>query len=491
MSKWETKTVDVMKDLHLDPHNVRLELDPNAPEPDIILDLFQNEAALDLVEGIVKVGYLTHEVPIVIRRQRRFYVVEGNRRVAALKAIHNPQLVEDFQARIYAKIEGFTGRDGLKLIEVKVAPNQAEADQLVAALHAGNLRRPWSPARQAAFFQAQIDAGRTLRQLKANYPLIEVEKYVLRSAILEKFRAVKYLDPELTDFVRGRSLKPSTLARLYESKEFIDLTGLKLDSAGNLKCKLARPVFAAVAEVIVRGMHEGSIDTRSIGKVSNVGFQVLMRELTDLVARGGKPPSEESEPDGSSGGEAESGSGGGSRSGSRDDDERGGSGSEGGAGRPGSGTGSGSRRRKRSFLDVSDLNVPAGYPVSIELILEEFATLNVDKYPNAAFDLLRTLLEKTIKSFADSKNKDLKPSGNNGYVYLSNCLSWLEDWFTANGPKAQVQVVKKVRSGMSRDFQGSVDLLNAINHNHFIHAEGDDVRSSWNMIRSLIAEMLK
>lgn len=199
MSTWETRTVDVLKDLHLDPHNVRLELDPNAPEPDIMLDLFQNEAALDLVEGIVKVGYLTHEVPIVIKRQRKYYVVEGNRRVAALKAIHNPHLVEDFQARIYAQIEGFTGRDGLKRIEVKVAPKQADADQLVAALHAGNLRRPWSPARQAAFFQAQIDSGKTLKQLKASYPLIEVERYVLRSAILQKFRSVKYSNPELTD----------------------------------------------------------------------------------------------------------------------------------------------------------------------------------------------------------------------------------------------------------------------------------------------------
>ena len=96
MGKWETKTVDLVKDLHLDPHNVRLELDANAPEPDIMLDLFQNEAALDLVEGIVEVGYLTHEVPIVLRRQRKFYVVEGNRRVAGPEGHPQPSAGRGF-----------------------------------------------------------------------------------------------------------------------------------------------------------------------------------------------------------------------------------------------------------------------------------------------------------------------------------------------------------------------------------------------------------
>ena len=144
-SKWETKTVDVLTQLHLDPRNVRLELESDAPEPDIMLDLFRNEKALSLVEGIVRVGYLTHEVPVAVRRDRKLVVVEGNRRVAALKAIQNPYLVPDFQARISAITDGFRGRAGLKRIEVKIAPSQGAADQLIATLHAGNPRFAWTP----------------------------------------------------------------------------------------------------------------------------------------------------------------------------------------------------------------------------------------------------------------------------------------------------------------------------------------------------------
>ena len=156
MSTWETKRVNVLSGIRLDPRNVRLELESDAPESDIMLDLFKNEKALALVKGIVSVGYLTHEVPVAVRRDRKLVVVEGNRRVAALKAIQNPFLVPDYQARISALAEGFDGRSNLESIDVKVAPSQEQADQLIATLHTGNQRIAWTPARQAAFFQAQI-----------------------------------------------------------------------------------------------------------------------------------------------------------------------------------------------------------------------------------------------------------------------------------------------------------------------------------------------
>ncbi|MDY5506146.1 MAG: hypothetical protein SPG17_04750, partial [Schaalia hyovaginalis] len=92
--------LDVLKEVHLDPKNVRLEVADAKVEADIIEDLFANEDALGLVEGICKVGYLTHETPVVLKRGGKYVMVEGNRRLAALKAIQNPMLVPDYQARI-------------------------------------------------------------------------------------------------------------------------------------------------------------------------------------------------------------------------------------------------------------------------------------------------------------------------------------------------------------------------------------------------------
>jgi hypothetical protein len=83
MSSWPTLSVNVLHEVALDPRNVRLEIAADVPEADIIADLFHNEKVLPLVEGIAKVGYLTHELPIVVRRDAQLVVVEGNRRLLA------------------------------------------------------------------------------------------------------------------------------------------------------------------------------------------------------------------------------------------------------------------------------------------------------------------------------------------------------------------------------------------------------------------------
>lgn len=235
-STWPIVELDVLKDIRLDPKNVRLEIADAKVEADIIEDLFVNEDALGLVEGICKIGYLTHETPVVLDRQGKYVMVEGNRRLAALKSIQNPMLVPDFQARISAFAKQLPDRSSLAKIRVMIAPGQDEADQLIAAIHTGNLRRAWTPSRQAAFFQAQIDSGRTLNELVSRYPTIDVTKFVRRALIINLFKSVQFDDPELQDFLNTKKWARglSTLARIYESKEFVELIGLTMQSDGTL-----------------------------------------------------------------------------------------------------------------------------------------------------------------------------------------------------------------------------------------------------------------
>lgn len=183
-ARWPEIELPVLTGIRLDPKNVRLEKSNAQVEADILEDLFANEGVLRLVEGISKVGYLTHETPIVVKRQGQYVVVEGNRRVAALKAIQNPMLVPKYRARVAALSANIPDITLLANIRVMVAPNQSLADQLIAAIHTGNLRKPWSPARQAAFFQAQIDAGRKFVDLQRRYPTIDVRHFVFRSNIV-------------------------------------------------------------------------------------------------------------------------------------------------------------------------------------------------------------------------------------------------------------------------------------------------------------------
>lgn len=122
-SAWPEVELTVLTGIHLDPRNVRLETASAQVEADIMEDLFANEDALGLVDTIAKVGYLTHETPIVVQRRGKYVVVEGNRRAAALKAIQNPMLVPKYQARVAALTKSIPNIKQLAKIRVLVAPN--------------------------------------------------------------------------------------------------------------------------------------------------------------------------------------------------------------------------------------------------------------------------------------------------------------------------------------------------------------------------------
>lgn len=490
MATWEELTVDIVNGVRLDPRNVRLDIPEGVPESDIVQDLFTNEKALNLVEGITKVGLLTHEVPIVVERDGTLIVVEGNRRVAALKAIQNPYLAPDHQARISKLAQSIESRDELRHITVKKAPTQDDADQLIAALHTGNQRVAWSPARQAAFFQAQLDGGKTAEQLVAQYPTIDVRKFITRSKILGLFRGVSFTDPSLHDYVNRRRFPVSTLARLYENDKFLQLAGIEIDSdTGNVDLRSSRALFERLATKIVSDIRDGIINTRVLNRTTGERYVAYMDELRDLLNE-----YEDSSADHGAFHESSSnaGTGGSSRQEAEPSDEN----HDGHQKSSDSGSDAGSDKakpfpRKRNYLNTDNLTVPSTFPASIHEIVKELSAINIQRFPNATLDLLRTFLEKTIKAHAEVLGEDIRKGSNEqGFVYLSNCLVWLEEHFKTTGQTAFIQPVQKIRGGRY-GFVGSKAHLDATNHNHHIFATPDDVRECWATIEGVMKAVLK
>jgi hypothetical protein len=493
MATWAEADLKVLTGIHLDPKNVRLEIPSNAIEADILEDLFVNENALSLVEGICKVGWLTHEIPIVIKRRGKYVVVEGNRRVAALKAIQNPMLVPDFQSRVTALSKGIS-KPSLSSIRVKVAPNQAQADQLIATLHTTNARKPWSPARQAAFFQAQIDSGRKYKDLVGRYPMIDVGKYVFRSHIINLIKGATYTDPELQDYFNTTKWKRSVsaLARVYESQEFLDMTGLAMDEDGNVTKSVSDATWNLLANVIVEGLADGSIDTRSLNAVSAPRAVQLMKELRSICATDTSStaymtaaPTKASSPSTSTPSGASGGAGGGTARASTS--------GTGGTPSPGAGGLTKSPKKpKKKYLDLSQHTVPQTYPAAVQELMGELSKLNIQLFPNTAFLIFRAALEKSIKSFADEKGEVIKNKKNTqGYVQLGDALAWLHDYAKANGETKLLQPIKQVMGGKVLNFGSSANAMNAINHNHLFLVDPDEAFHMWNSIDPLMRYALK
>ncbi len=486
-SAWKQADLDVLHGVFLDPHNVRLDSPNVQVETDMIEDLFVNEDALSLVEGIAKVGYLTHETPVVVVRDGKHIMVEGNRRLSALKAIQNPLLVPAYSSRISALASQIPNRAALATIHVMVAPTQSEADQLIAAIHTSNLRKAWTPARQAAFFQAQIDSGRKYADLLVRYPTIDVPKYVFRSHMVNLFKNAKISDPELTDFLASKAWSRglSTLARIYESKTFLDLTGLKMDDKGKLSKSISDVTWSEMATEILRGMQQGNINTRTLNNTSSPRYTQLMGTLSEIKAQyetGGEPG-----PDPTPGGKGKSPDDGPKKSGGP---KKGGSPQP----QPGDATPkpkTAPKKAKVHYLALGDLTVPDAYPLAVRLHFEELSVTDVQVSPNSTFLMLRAILEKSVKSFADARNEDIRKVANNGkgFVQLGHALDWLLKYAKTDRPKME-QSINSVRGGPLVHFDVTKTALDAANHNHYFHVDSDQVINMFNAIHPVLKYVL-
>lgn len=95
MSEVKIQHIEAEK-LHFDQHNPRLvEFLNNSKEEDILNYLWSNMAVNELVLSILANGFFPNEALYVVKEKEQLVVVEGNRRLAAVKAILNPDAIKN------------------------------------------------------------------------------------------------------------------------------------------------------------------------------------------------------------------------------------------------------------------------------------------------------------------------------------------------------------------------------------------------------------
>lgn len=97
--KWPRQKVKIT-DLFLDPENIRLQVEVKSSQEALINDLFFNENAMQVLESIATDGFFPDEVPVVVKEDKKFTVIDGNRRVAALKVLARPEIVPSKEVSI-------------------------------------------------------------------------------------------------------------------------------------------------------------------------------------------------------------------------------------------------------------------------------------------------------------------------------------------------------------------------------------------------------
>lgn len=507
MSGWPRLRLNVLTDVSLDPDNVRLaEGIAAASEADVISDLVTNEGVLDLVDGIVRVGYLTHELPVVVRDVQaaagwnEYRVVEGNRRLAALKLIQNPRLSPTVQGKVDVLTRGFAERDQLQEVEFILAPDMDAANQLIAAIHTSNLRKPWQPARQAAFFQAQLADGHTYSELKRRYPTINVEEFVLYAQLRLEMEKVARSSSELESVLGKTSWKRSysTLSRIFDAKIFQEICDSNLDDRGKVVSRLGAKQRDAVWRVILGGILDETLNTRTLNSVKSARFKQLITELETAIADADDGSIAAASPDilggRSTGSRSGSGTGSGVDGGSQGT-ARSGSAHESGISNAGEQAAKTPKRsRRQSQLPIDHLGSFDGLEVGVARILTELCNLNVRTHTTIAHVALRTALERAIKAFAEHKGENLRSrlrKKDKQFLQLGDALEFLESYLNEFGPNGLIQPVKKLRANTTKDYMLSLDSLNASCHNPNFQVSAEEVLEFWDSIEGLMKELIK
>jgi len=113
------------KDLCLDRKNPRLaehDIGPNTPEKEIITILWEVMDVQELVQSIVASGYFDHEPLIVVPEQGKNIVIEGNRRLAAVKVLLDGRLAKQLGCQI--RISNQRDLEALENLPVEISSRE-------------------------------------------------------------------------------------------------------------------------------------------------------------------------------------------------------------------------------------------------------------------------------------------------------------------------------------------------------------------------------
>lgn len=441
-------------DLYLDQDNIRTpisEKDQNA----LIRDMFTNENAFDIVKSMVQNGVFPDEFPIGIRENGKIIIIEGNRRLAALKALNEPDIVPAWQKKIQR-----LNNPNIERIRVTIAPSREAALRHIANKHTVDYRRPWKPLRQAYFYQSQLENGKSLDEIIKEYPEHDIPRFI---KMLEMHHLAKSIDineslkPKVYD---DRNFPITNLERFYNDKNVANFLGIEFDHSGKMQGKIEKNEFEKGFKKIVEDVATGEIDSRKYNSIKE------RKKYLDKLPEQYRPDLSKSGSFGTSDFEPAS---------LPDEDKK--------------------KERKTSKKIPKGLffqrDLPFNLPsTSLRLMYNELKNIDVAKFPNATHDLLRSFLECALVFYLKETSQYEKIRKNSNHnPSLGEMLTFVaSDKCTTIDDANIVQVVNQIKKNWGNNY--SLERMNMINHNENWNSTEMEVRGAWGKIEGLMKILL-
>lgn len=291
-SKWEEKQLNISSIL-LDEKNPRI---PPTIEPLnqrlLIDDLVTHDKVYELAQNIAQNGYYPVESLIVIKEDSKTVVIEGNRRLAALKLLITPEAAPEDQVAKFKALSNRIDKTTIKKVKVVIAPDRQAAAPIIMSRHTNVQIERWDTIMQASYYTNLLQNGITIDDLSHQYNIPKMD--IIQSLRLYKmYQVACHLDlpDEVGQVVRNpRVFKATTLQRFYErpiSQQFLGIQ-LSKDSA-NILGTIDEAEFKKGYKKVVVDVAKGNQDSRSLGTTEQVKKYLdtfSTQEKPDLTKKG-------------------------------------------------------------------------------------------------------------------------------------------------------------------------------------------------------------
>ena len=453
-NNWPTQHISLDKIL-LDADNIRLNVtekvtQDSVTQDSLLADLFNYENAMELVTSIAENGIFQDELPVVIEQDGKYIVIEGNRRIAALKALQTPNIAP---APFVTKIRDFGPLPpDLQRVHVVIAPSREATNKLIASKHTKNIRRPWKPLRQAYFYRILQDKeGKTIEQLKREFDP-NVPRFI---RMLEMHKIAKSFDypPEIASEVHNeRNFPISTLERVYDNQQVQKLLGFTFNDDGNVKIKSERAAFSKSYRRIVNDIAKRSEDSRSLNtdtKIKNYVQSFIKKPLDQISEPITSEDFYENEPP----------------------------------------------TEKSTLLKIKDPKGVIPEHISFGLnssalkeMYKELRNISVRNFPNAAHVLLRSFLECSLAEYLKQTDEyDNITKNNSRAASLKEMLNHLINHRIIDDNNV-IQIAKHIQEHYSKPY--SLQMMNMATHNENYVSTEKDVRAAWAQMEKLMEFIL-
>ena len=493
-SKWKISNEIPVTEVKLDKLNPRMPENSESLTQEDILNLMVNDyKIIELAESIAMKGFMPWDNMVITYEDGIPVVLEGNRRVAALKLLINPAMAP---IKERPKYEALSAQIDVSMImnpNFAIAPNREAASQLILDRHTVATEIPWSSIMQAEFHRdilrkrgLEIPTKEVLEEF--NLKEKEMTDSLLRLDIYEKACSFSYPSSSIDRKVKDKlSFEITTLERLVNPS--ISQKRFKYRISNGKLTVLDEALFNAFLRSVVIHMYEPieglqRITSRSANKTEQIDkyLRAIRHEIITAASRDETSDEQEGQP-------------------ADNDDNY----SDKNISEPveiatGEGesnrivpSGSSRRQPKRRTVHSNELRFEYSSPAN-QRIYDELGRLSVKDAPSCATIAIRVLLERTIKSYLRRMKKRTVPvttDGNKKKVPIADAtFGDIIDWITQDDsdivldPEIRRSLKKFKRAENSNIL--SLSMLNAVIHEQFQVIYKDSVFAIWDNLAPIL-----